>query len=97
MNRLRALFLRVTGRDTLVCREVVELVTDYVEDAMPATERRRLDVHLAGCHGCRSFLDQMRRTVQLAGRVTEADVRALPPETLQPLVAAFRQLRGGAA
>ncbi|MGH9025083.1 MAG: zf-HC2 domain-containing protein [Acidimicrobiia bacterium] len=95
MSRLRALFLRVTRRDTLVCRDVVELVTDYVEGVMAADERRRLDRHLAGCRGCQSFLDQMRRTVQLSGKITEDDVRALPAETLRPLVDAYRELRRG--
>jgi anti-sigma factor RsiW len=94
MSRFQALIHRLTGRDRLVCREVVELVTDYVEGAMSASERRRVDAHLAGCDSCARFLDQMRRTVELAGRVTEADVRALPPETLDPLVDAFRAVRG---
>jgi predicted anti-sigma-YlaC factor YlaD len=95
MNKITAFFRRITRRDTLVCREVVELVTDYVEGVMPAAEHRRVDVHLAGCVGCTQFLEQMRRTVELAGRVTEADFRALPLETLEPLVAAFRAERAG--
>jgi len=90
-----SIFTRLTGRDRLVCRQVVELVTDYVEGMLTASERRRVDAHLRGCVGCHRFLDQMRRTVQLAGRVTAADVRALPSETLESLVAAFREARGG--
>jgi predicted anti-sigma-YlaC factor YlaD len=97
MNKLTAFFRRITGRDQLTCREVVELVTNYVEGAMTAAERRRVDVHLAGCDGCTRFLEQMRRTVQLAGRVTEEDVSALPPETLGPLLVAFRAARDDGA
>ena len=85
--------MSIFRRHPIVCREFVERVTDYVEDVMPAAERRQIDRHLAGCEGCRRFLNQMRRTVELAGRVTEADVRALPPETLATLRSAFRAAR----
>jgi anti-sigma factor RsiW len=36
-------------RDQLVCRQVVELVSDYLEGALPRSERRRFEAHLAGC------------------------------------------------
>ena len=90
-----SIFTRLTGRDRLVCRQVVELVTDYVEGTLTASERRRVDAHLRGCIGCQRFLDQMRTTIELSGHVTAAAVRALPSDTLESLVAAFRAARGG--
>ena len=59
---------------TLTCQELVELVTDYIEGAMPAVERARFELHLARCTGCRNYLDQMQRTIQILGRLTEGDI-----------------------
>jgi anti-sigma factor RsiW len=49
----------------LSCRELVELVTDYLEDGLPAQERARFDAHLEECDACRAYVDQMRTTVRL--------------------------------
>jgi len=49
----------------LTCRELVELVTDYLEDSLPAQERARFDTHLEQCEACRAYVDQMRTTVRL--------------------------------
>jgi len=49
----------------LTCRELVELVTDYLEGALDSTTRRRVDEHLAGCPGCTAYLDEMRVTVEI--------------------------------
>ncbi|HEY3766446.1 MAG TPA: zf-HC2 domain-containing protein [Gaiellales bacterium] len=74
----------------LVCREVVELVSDYLEGVLDDRDRLRFEAHLAGCDGCTAYLDQMRETVRLAG--------ALAPQALDPvfrdrLVEAFRDWR----
>ena len=50
-------------RRDLVCRQVVLLLTDYLEDALPARERARLEAHLAACPHCSEFLAQLRDTV----------------------------------
>jgi anti-sigma factor RsiW len=65
--------LRRHPRD-LPCQEVVELVTDYLEGALPAAERRRLEHHLAGCRHCTEYLAQMRETIRLTGRLTPQDI-----------------------
>ena len=71
----------------LTCRELVELITDYLEGALPAAERDRFDAHLAGCHGCRAALRQVRQTIRITGRLTED---ALPEEPKQRLLRTFR-------
>ena len=73
MSVLSGLRLRRRPRD-LACQEVVELVTDYLEDALPAAERRRLEHHLAGCPHCTEYLAQMRETIRLTGRLTTEDL-----------------------
>jgi predicted anti-sigma-YlaC factor YlaD len=76
--------------DQLVCREVVELVSDYLEGALDAVDRARFEEHLAMCEGCSAYLDQMRTTVRLAGMVTP---EALAPPFRDRLLEAFRDWR----
>jgi hypothetical protein len=71
----------------LTCRELVELVTDYFEDALTPAERARFEDHVSGCGGCAAYLEQMRQTIALVGRLTEEDV---PPEAEGELLLAFR-------
>ena len=78
-------------RSPLVCREFVELVTDYLEDRLPAAERARFETHLAECDGCGGYLEDMRALIATMGTVTA------PPdaETRETLMRAVRELRGG--
>jgi len=46
------------GRE-LTCRALVELVTDYLEDALPAEDRRRVEEHLATCPRCRRLVEAL--------------------------------------
>ncbi len=54
------------------CRELVELVTAYLDGVLPAQERERVDLHLAGCDGCTAYLVQIRATIAVLGRVGES-------------------------
>ena len=76
----------------LTCRELVELVTDYLEHALPADERARFEEHLEGCGPCVEYIGQMRRTVELVGTLRED---AIAPAAEQALLAAFRDWRAG--
>jgi len=78
-------------RDPLVCREFVELVTDYVEGALPAHERARMDAHLTECDGCSAYLEDLRR---LVGSLNQTPEPPGDPETRAALLRAFRDLRG---
>jgi anti-sigma factor RsiW len=55
----------------MTCQELVELVTEYLEGALPDPDRRRFDEHLAECPHCVAYLDQMRKTVRAVGRLRE--------------------------
>jgi anti-sigma factor RsiW len=81
--------------DDLPCAVFVEMVTDYLDGAIPADLRARLEHHLAFCDGCRSVLAQIERIIQLAGRLTEDDVEALRAGQRDQLMAAFRAARAG--
>ena len=75
------------GVTALTCRELVELVTDYLEGSLPPAERARFESHLAGCAGCHRYLDQMRQTIHLMGRLTE---ESLEPQVKTDLLQIFR-------
>lgn len=72
----------------LTCQEVVELVSDYLGGAMSTPERERFEQHLAGCDGCSTYLEQMRITIELSGRLGE---ESLPDEAKRDLLEAFRR------
>ncbi|MFL5363344.1 MAG: anti-sigma factor family protein [Myxococcales bacterium] len=76
---------RVPGE--LSCAELVELVTDYLEGALPRADRRRFEKHIAACENCTAYIEQIRLTIAAAGELTEADIE---PEAREALLDAFR-------
>jgi hypothetical protein len=70
------------------CAEVVELVTDYLERALPADETSLFEQHLNFCEGCIVYVEQIRATAGTVGRVREEDV---PAATKEQLLTAFRE------
>ena len=69
------------------CRELVELITEYLEDRLSPIDRARFEVHLEECELCRRYLAQFRETVQRLGRLPE---ESLSPEMRSTLLNAFR-------
>ena len=82
----------MSDRTVLSCQQVVELVTDYLDDALPQRKRVAFERHVAVCPPCRGYLGQLRRISQSAGALREDDV----PEALRAsLLSAFRDWDGG--
>jgi anti-sigma factor RsiW len=73
-----------------VCREMVELVTDYLEGTLTRSQRARFEAHLAGCPHCTEYLQQMRATIAAAGRLREED---LSPSMREEFGAIFERWR----
>ena len=76
----------------LTCREMVELVTDYLEGRLADSDRERFEAHVDRCDACALYIEQMRLTIFALGRI--------PPETISPeaereLLDAFRDWRAG--
>ena len=82
----------VSSELELSCQELVELVTDYLDGALPPGEVRRFDAHLATCRSCRRYLDQIRTTIAAAG---QGDAAAWPPGATEELLRAFRTWKEG--
>ena len=76
--------------DALVCREFVELVTDYLEGELSARDRARFEAHLAECDGCAGYLEDMRRMVESMSQLPDPP---MDPATHDALLRAFRDLR----
>lgn len=75
--------------DLPTCREVVDLVTDYLEGQMAADERERFERHLAICPSCVTYLEQIRLTIVAAGSLGDDRI---PTDQRSDLIAAFREL-----
>ena len=69
------------------CQELVEVVTAYLERALPADDRERLEAHLALCDPCVAYLEQFRETIERTGQLHAED---LAPETQAKLLALFK-------
>ena len=78
------------GRE-LTCKELVALVTDYLEGALGGRRRRRFEAHLAGCDGCTRYLAQMETTIRATGSLREEQIT---DEQRTVLLAAFRDWSG---
>jgi anti-sigma factor RsiW len=89
--------LRRKGRSrkaagALACQELVEIITDYLEGSLSAEDRARFEAHLAACGGCTAYLDQMRQTISVVGRLREEDI---PAPAMDQLLVTFRTWKRG--
>ncbi len=75
----------------LTCRELTELITNYMEGRLSFRERLRVQMHLGMCRHCRRYLQQMKSTVRLLGSLP---VGALPPEMESELMRRFADWKG---
>jgi anti-sigma factor RsiW len=67
----------------LTCQQLVELVTDYFEDALPPPDRARFEAHVAGCPGCDVYLGQMMTTLALVDATAAVEARPKASALLQ--------------
>jgi predicted anti-sigma-YlaC factor YlaD len=73
--------------DEIVCRELVELVTPYLEGVLPADEVAAIEQHLDGCDGCRTYIEQMRQTIRAIGHIPHEPITS---KTRDEVLAIFR-------
>ena len=82
---------RRAWQQNMSCKELVELVTEYLEGSLSPEDRARFEEHLAVCPGCVIYLDQMRQTAALLGQIPEESVSA---EAERDLLRVFRDWKG---
>jgi predicted anti-sigma-YlaC factor YlaD len=78
----------------LNCQEVVELVTDYLEQALLPETQAQFEDHIEKCHGCNTFLEQVQQTIMMLRKLSEQQTF---PETKQDLVEIFRNWKHDAS
>ncbi len=69
----------------MACKELVELVTDYLEGKLPDDIRMRFENHLTGCDGCTNYLEQIRQTIRLTGQLREENLTSQQRDDLLKL------------
>jgi predicted anti-sigma-YlaC factor YlaD len=77
----------------VTCKELVELVTEYLEGSMHAEQRARFEEHVSGCDGCTTYLEQFRMTIRLTGMLREEQIA---PDARETLLRVFRDWRASA-
>ncbi len=77
----------MAAEEEISCKELVELVTDYLEGVLPSEERARFEEHLSQCPGCEIYLEQMRQIIRTMGKLSEDST---PPPARETLLQAFR-------
>jgi anti-sigma factor RsiW len=85
--------VRLVRRRDVACREFVEMVTDYLDDALTERLRSAVDRHLAECPGSTSALEQWMVVISLGRQLGEHDVEAVDPAVREALLEAFRRAR----
>lgn len=75
----------------LSCKELTELVTDYLEGRLPFWQRMSFQLHLGMCGHCRAYLRQMRLAIRTAGKLPAGPI---PPEVREQLLLRFRDWKG---
>lgn len=78
----------------LTCKEMVELVTDYLEGALAPAIRKRFDQHLTACDPCIVYIEQMRQTIATLGKLPEESIPASAIETLREHFRRWRSTSG---
>ena len=77
----------MTNDNELSCQEVVELVTDYLENVLLPEMHKRLEDHVTECPGCAIYIDQVRQTISMLHQLAQEPVF---PATKQELLEIFR-------
>lgn len=74
--------------DEFSCQEMTEVVTDYLDEALPSDDQQRFERHLTYCAGCRTYTEQIRETIKQTGMIPRED--SIPAELREEIIAQFR-------
>jgi anti-sigma factor RsiW len=79
--------------ETITCREIVEIMTEYLEGTLPDADRIVFERHIAQCPPCRDYLAQLRVTIAEVGKLEPVAEEEIPEATREALLHAFRGFR----
>lgn len=75
----------------LTCKELVELVTDYLDGALSRRDRKRFEKHISGCTNCTEYVAQFRETIRLTGTLRERDISKEAADELRAALASWKR------
>ena len=78
----------MTTTNKLTCREVVELVTEYLEESLLPEKHEQFEEHVADCPGCTAYVEQIQQTIAMLHNLAAEPVF---PETKDKLLGVFQQ------
>ncbi|HLM20991.1 MAG TPA: MFS transporter [Propionibacteriaceae bacterium] len=67
--------------DEVACKQFVELVADYLDDALSPEMRTKFEQHLAGCDGCSTYLSQTQQMIAELRGLSVRDAQSTPEQT----------------
>jgi len=70
----------------MTCKELVELITEYLEGALPPPDRLRFEQHVDRCSSCHVYVEQMRQAIGGVGKLSEDSIS---PEAKELLLRVF--------
>jgi anti-sigma factor RsiW len=82
--------MRLRRRKSITCQRAVDLITDYLDEALAPNDRRNLERHLLDCPHCSEYLKQLGVTIAATGRVNSDDLTA---DMREALVSLYRKTR----
>ena len=80
----------------LTCRECIEFLMDYLDDALSTEARLTFERHLAACANCVRYLESYKMTTKVCKKAFEGregeGVAPVPEELIQAILAARPKL-----
>ena len=79
--------------DHVTCRRLVDVLTDYLEGVVDPQLRADIERHIVICRGCANYVEQMRGTIDLLGRLAEEAPEDAQSEQLLEIFRGWRAER----
>ena len=74
------------------CKDVNQLLMDYLENRLPEDVRKAVDYHLSLCPNCIKYINTYKKTIELTGSLS---VKKMPPELEKTLLRVLTEKAGG--
>jgi anti-sigma factor RsiW len=78
------------GPSEIECRQIAELLGDYLDGSLPRETRELIDFHIDGCAPCVAFLNTYRGTVDAARKLPDVPI---PPELKKRLLTVLKSTK----
>jgi anti-sigma factor RsiW len=67
------------GASEIECRQIAELLGDYLDGSLPRATRELIDFHIDGCAPCVAFLNTYRGTMSATRKLADVPIPTEPP------------------